>query len=421
MPTRPDQKEESARYDPGDRLEVTVEKIVPRGLGLAFAEDLTVFVPLSAPGDRLEVRLEQVKGRTAFAEIERVIEPSPERGVPPCKYFGTCGGCDLQQLPYERQLAAKVEMIKDSLHRIGKIEIDDIPMIASPNPLHYRTRALWHVDTRVGMMGYYKRNSHDVVDIDHCPILDPALDATLQRFRSELGEGRFWEEKAKVEAAVGSDGKVSINAPDLPEAVEEIVVDVAGERYHFDARSFFQGNLPLVESLIEAATGGASGTHALDLYCGVGLFSLPLARRFTTVTGVEANHQAVDYAKRNGAEAGAGNLTFYSESVGRFIFDRDVGGADLVLLDPPRAGTEKNVIQRIIRLQPKNVSYVSCDPSILARDMRRFLDGGYSIDSITALDLFPQTHHVEAVARLSIGQAEQLGSPPYEGGVAEAW
>ncbi len=388
-------------YKVGDRLEVTIEKIVPRGLGLAFAEGLTIFVPLSAPGDRLIARLEQIKGRTAFAEIESIIEPSPARGVPPCKYFGTCGGCDFQQFPYERQLAEKVGMLQDSLRRIGKIEIGEIPIVPSPRPLAYRTRALWRVDTRAGAMGYYKRNSHDVVDIDHCPILDPALDATLQQFRSGLDASRFWEEKAPVEAAIGSDGTVSINAPDLAEATREVTVEAAGERYTFDARSFFQGNLSIVDKLIELATAGASGGHALDLYCGVGLFSLPLARSFANVTGVEANGRAIEFAERNASSAGLANVKFFPEGVNSFLFGRDVGETDFVLLDPPRAGTEKNVIQRIIKLGPKQVSYVSCDPSIFARDMRRFLDGGYGIDSLTALDLFPQTHHVETVARLS--------------------
>jgi 23S rRNA (uracil1939-C5)-methyltransferase len=407
MSTLPTQLEAASDsdYKPGDKLEVTVEKIVPRGVGMAFAKDLTVFVPLSVPGDKVVVRLEQVKGRTAFAEIESIVEPSPERGIPPCKYFGTCGGCDFQQLPYERQLAAKLEIIRDSLHRIGKVEFDDIRMIPSPRPLAYRTRALWHVDTRQGSVGYYRRNSHDVVDIDHCPILDPALDATLQRFRSEIDPSRFWEEKAVVEAALGTDGTISINSPDLPEAVREISVEAAGERYFFDARSFFQGNLSLIEDLVKAATAGAEGTHALDLYCGVGLFSLPLARQFIKVTGVETNERAVEFAKRNAQAAGLTNAKFSAESVSKFLFERAAGKIDFVLLDPPRAGTEKNVVQRIIKLRPRQISYVACDPSILARDLRRLIDGGYSIDSITALDLFPQTHHVEVVARLTSGES----------------
>lgn len=382
---------------------MSVEKIVPRGLGLAFAEDLTVFVPLAAAGDRLAVRINQVKGRTAFADIERIIEPSPDRTVPPCKYFGTCGGCDFQQLPYEKQLAAKIDILKDSLQRIGKIDFDDIPMIPSPHPLGYRTRAMWHVDTNAGKIGYYRRNSHDVVDVDHCPILDPVLDQTLKRFRSELDAGRFWADKAVVEVARGTDGGVSVHSPDLPEPVREVVVEAAGERYMFDARGFFQGNLSIVDSLIDTAVSGAEGDHALDLYCGVGLFSLPLARRFARVTGVESNDRAIEFAGKNAASAGLSNVKFFAEGVGRFLFDRKIGKTDFVLLDPPRAGTEKNVIQRIIKLQPRSVSYVACDPSILARDVRRLVDGGYAIDSITALDLFPQTHHVEAVARLHFG------------------
>ena len=389
------------QHEPETRLEVVVEKIVPGGYGLAFTEELTVFVPLSAPGDRLLVRVERVKGKTAFAEIESILEPSRERGIPPCKYFGTCGGCDLQQLPYKGQLSAKVDIIRDSLHRIGKLEIQNIPIIASPKPLGYRTRALWRGDIRSGRVGYYKRNSHDIVDIDHCPILDPTLDETLQGFRSELEHHVPWEEKFVVEAAIGSDREVSVYSPDLAEATAEVTVNAAAERFNFDARTFFQGNLSLVEQLIETAIGNASGDYALDLYCGVGLFSLPLARRFKFVTGVESNERAIGFANRNAASAGLGNLRFFAEGVARFLFDRDPGDPDLVLLDPPRAGTEKNVIRRIIELAPREISYVACDPAILARDLRRLVDGGYSIDSVTTLDLFPQTHHVEAVARLS--------------------
>jgi 23S rRNA (uracil1939-C5)-methyltransferase len=391
----------TSRHEPGTRLEVIVEKIVPGGYGLAFTEDLTVFVPLSAPGDRLVVKVERVKGKTAFAEIERIIEPSAMRGIPPCKYFGTCGGCDLQQLPYDRQLSAKLDIIRDSLHRIGKLEIEDIPMIASPRPLGYRTRALWRADTRAGKMGYYKRNSHDVVDVDHCPILDPVLDEILQKFRSELGNLVSWEDKSVVEAAMGSDRVVSVFCPDLPEPTTDVTVKAAGESFTFDARTFFQGNLSLVERLIETAVGNASGESALDLYCGVGLFSLSLARRFKYVTGVESNERAIGFAKRNAEMAALPNLRFFSEGVARFLFDRDPGEPDFVLLDPPRAGTEKNVIKRIIKLAPREVSYVACDPAILARDLRRLVDGGYSVDSVTALDLFPQTHHIETVARLS--------------------
>lgn len=390
----------STEYNTGDVLEVTVEKIVPRGLGLAFAEKLTVFVPLSAPGDRLSVRLAQVKGRTAFAEIKEVIEPSASRVEPPCKYFGICGGCDFQQLSYEAQLTAKVDIIKDSLHRIGKIEFDrEISIIPSPKPLGYRSRAQWHLDTRSKKIGYFKRGAHEVIDVDHCPILDPVLDETLSELRADLDWGSFWAEEAVVEAAVGSNEEITLGSNELPDP-EPIAFEAVGERYAFDAASFFQGNASLVEKLIETAIGEASGKHALDLYCGVGLFSLPLARRFDGVTGVEGSEHAVSFAQQNAANAGLENIRFFQDGVGDFLAARDVGTTDFVLLDPPRAGTEKGVIEKIIKLGPARISYVSCDPAILARDLRILIDGGYSIESITALDLFPQTHHVETVVRL---------------------
>lgn len=391
----------SIEYKTGDVLKVTVEKIVPRGLGLAFAEKLTVFVPLSAPGDRLSVRLAEVKGRTAFAEIEEIIEPSASRVEPPCKYFGICGGCDFQQLSYESQLAAKVDIIKDSLHRIGKIEFDgDIAILPSPKPFGYRSRAQWHLDTRNRKIGYFKRGTHEVIDVDHCPILDPVLDETLTELRADLDWGSFWAEEAVIEAAVGSNEDISLNSTELPEPAA-IAFEVAGERYAFDAASFFQGNASLVEKLIETAIGGAEGKHALDLYCGVGLFSLPLARQFVNVTGVEGSEHAVGFAQQNAANDGLENLRFFQNGVGEFLSARDVGATDFVLLDPPRAGTEKGVIEKIIKLRPARISYVSCDPAILARDLRILVDGGYAVGSITALDLFPQTHHVETVVRLN--------------------
>ena len=149
---------------------------MPRGLGLAFAEELTIFVPLAVAGDVLSVRIAQLKGKTAFAEIESVIVPSPYRITPPCEYFGTCGGCDFQQMNYPAQLAAKVGIIRDNLHRIGKIEYEkEIPIIPSPAEFGYRLRAQWHADTAAKRIGYYRRNSRDLVDIERCMILTLSL------------------------------------------------------------------------------------------------------------------------------------------------------------------------------------------------------------------------------------------------------
>ncbi|HVF29463.1 MAG TPA: class I SAM-dependent RNA methyltransferase [Pyrinomonadaceae bacterium] len=388
-------------YNIDDILEVEIVKIVPGGYGLAFGEKVTVFVALAAVGDRLEVRLREIKGRSAFAEIERIIEPGPQRIVPPCPYVGRCGGCDFQQMTYAAQLDAKVGIIRDNLHRIGKIDYqNEIHVVGSPKEFGYRLRAQWHIDGVRREIGYYERNSRNLVAIEHCPILVEELDDELQRVRASADWTSFWPDKGSIDVACGSNGQVSAYSPELELGNNEIQINAAGETYTFNAKSFFQGNGYLIDSLVDVALGAVSGETALDLYSGVGLFTLPLARRFGRVTAVEDFPLAVEFAKRNIDDANLTNVEIVTQPVGRFLAAQSSREIDFALLDPPRFGTEKKTVLDLIRLRPKTVSYVSCDPSVLARDLRRFLDGGYEIQSITAIDLFPQTHHVETVVRL---------------------
>ena len=394
----------SKKYKNGETLNVKIEKIVPNGFGLAFAENLTVFVPLAARGDTLCVKIYQLKGKTAFAEIVEILRPSAERSEPPCVYFGRCGGCDFQQMDYETQLAAKVEIIRDSLTRIGKINYEkEIPIISSPKPLRYRARAQWHIDTRRHKIGYFQRNSHNVIDVENCPILTDELQKTLTDFRREIEWESFWGEKVEIEAS-SADGKVSVYSDETIEPTEEISFEVYDEKYFYSAKSFFQGNPFLIESLMRFALENASGSRALDLYCGVGLFTLPLARKFEKVIGVEANSEAIDFAEKSAENARLENIEFKRESVDSFLAETALPDIDFVLLDPPRAGAEKETIENIVKLNPREISYVSCEPSILARDLRILIDAGYKIESITAVDLFPQTHHVETVVRLKLSQ-----------------
>jgi 23S rRNA (uracil1939-C5)-methyltransferase len=387
------------KYSVGDILDVRVEKIVPGGHGLAFAEGLTLFVDLAAPGDRLHVELREIKGKLAFADIHSIIEASDARVEPPCPYVGICGGCNFQQMSYEAQLAAKVGIIRDCLHRIGKFEYDrEIPIIASPAEFGYRLRAQWHIDGRGRRIGYYRQNSRDLIAIEHCPILLPELDETLQRVRAEIDWDQFWPDKGAVDAAAGDDARVSVHSKEAGLDAAEITLTAASEKYSFAADVFFQGNRFLIGKLIETAVGDAAGEKALDLYCGVGLFSLPLARRFKNVTAVEEYGRAVHYARKNAA--GFDNIEIVEVAVGRFLAEQNTVDIDFALLDPPRSGTEKKTVLDLIRLRPRHVSYVSCDPSVLARDLKRFIDAGYEINSINAIDLFPQTHHVEAVVHL---------------------
>lgn len=375
---------------------------MPNGFGLAFAENLTVFVPLSVKGDVLRVKINQLKGKTAFAEIVEILKPSTERIEPPCKYFGRCGGCDFQQMNYQAQLDAKVGIVRDCLQRIGKINYErEIPITASPKPFEYRSRAQWHAAARKKRIGYFQRKSHDVIDAEHCPILVPALEKTLINLRETLEWENLWSELVEIEAASAGED-VSIYSTELIEPTDELSFAAHGEKYLYDATSFFQGNQFLIEPLIDCAVKDAGGKIALDLYCGVGLFTLPLARRFETVGGVEGYAKAVDFAEKNVELARLSNVEFYRENVGEWLAENAerLTEIDFVLLDPPRAGTEKETIETLLKIKPKEISYVSCEPSTLARDLKILTENDYRIESITAFDLFPQTHHVETVVRL---------------------
>lgn len=385
-------------------VDVTIERIVPNGYGIGFANGLTVFVSLAVAGDVVRARITQKKGRVVFAEIEEILQPSEDRAAPACEYFGRCGGCDFQQMNYAAQIAAKSGIIRDSLRRIGKIEWPhDITVVASPSELGYRSRAQWHLDLNRRRIGYFRRSSHDVIDIESCPVLTTNLSSKLDELRENLDWSQFWSDHAVIEAAA-TDSAVSVYSRELVEPTEEVSFEFAGNRYFYDAKSFFQGNLLLVESLVNEAVGGFSGSLALDLYCGVGLFALPLTKSFDRVIGVEANERSIESAQRNADFARVENASFHAEAVGEWLSRNgdSLGAIDLIVLDPPRAGTEKETIVEIVKLRPQRISYVSCEPSTLARDLGLLGDSGYAIESIRGFDLFPQTHHVETVVKLKL-------------------
>ena len=378
-------------------LDVTIERLLPGGVGLAHAGGLTLFVSLAAPGDELRVKIDRVQGKIAFASIQEILKASPLRVEPPCPYFGRCGGCDFQQLTYEAQLQAKVEIIQDCFQRIAKIaEPVDIRIHRSPNEWQYRARALWQTDAKRQWLGYYVRGSREVCDVEYCAVLAPELQQTLENLRSRIDLATSVRDIASV---VGDEG-VSVDPAMGDYEPREITRKIAGERYHFSAKSFFQINHQLLPSLIEEAVGNQEGNVAIDLYCGVGLFTLTLARRYANVVGVEANERATRFARRNLESAGLTNAQVFADDVGNWLRNVEVEQIpDLLLLDPPRTGAENKVISGILSLKPRRIVYVSCDPATLARDLKKLL-AAYSLDSVSAFDMFPQTHHVETVVRL---------------------
>lgn len=381
-------------------FEVEIERILPGGMGLAHADGKTVFVSLAAPADRVRVRVEREQGNVLFASIVEIITPSPVRIEPPCPYFGRCGGCDFQQLTYEAQLLAKAEIIRDCLHRIARLEsVPDFVVTPSPDNWRYRMRAMWQIDREQRAIGYYERGSRRVCDVVDCAVLRPALQEKLEEVRAT--EWRQVPEGLKHLDVVQGENGVSFAPEFAGFHTNELSLTVRGEVYQFNAETFFQINPSLLGPLIDFALGDAAGESVLDLYCGVGLFTLPLARRFKKVVAVEANSAAVRFARRNLQRAALGNARVVTTTVTDWFRNGPVDKVDFVLLDPPRAGADSAVIKGILDLCPAAISYVSCDPATLARDLKKLIAGGYAIDSIAAFDLFPQTHHVETVVLLS--------------------
>lgn len=387
----------------GALLDVRIERILPGGVGLAHAEGRTLFVSLAAPGDLARVRVESVRGRAAFASIVEVLEPSPARVEPPCPYFGRCGGCDFQQLSYEAQLKAKSEIIRDCLRRVARTEPPkEIEVVPSPEVWRYRSRARWQHDAVRRHLGYYERGSHRVCDVADCAVAAPPVAERLERLRASMLEGTL-PQASEFEAVAGDEG-VALEPAVEPLDEREQSRRIGGETYRFDAGCFFQINHTLLEPLVAEGLRGIAegGETALDLYSGVGLFTLPLARRFRRVIAVEGNPASTAYARRNLADASLTNVRVETSSVGAWLEQHadELERADFVLLDPPRAGAEPEAVRGIISLKPAHISYVSCDPATLARDLRLLLDADYHLDSLRAFDMFPQTHHVETVVHL---------------------
>lgn len=388
--------------------ELTIERIVGDGKGIGFHEEQTVFVPETAPGDVIRANVTSKRGNVVQATIDTIITPSPQRVEAPCPYYDRCGGCDFQHFSYEDQLATKVSMVQESLRRIAKLDpVPDVPMTPAETPLGYRSRAEWQVNMRNEVLGYFAKRSHTVVDIEHCPILTPELNDNLIALRDDLEAGLIPRQNNEYRAVSGDTGSV-VETTSAPRS--RLVTRTVGEDlYRFSAECFFQPNIPVATEIREHVTRIAGQairdepkSLALDLYCGVGLFTLPLARQFGRVIGVEAFAPAVKFANENLNFADLDNVRIVEAPVEGWIKgDRTpLGRFGFVVFDPPRSGAGPDVIDGILRLRPAHIAAVSCDPATFSRDLRGLLDGGYELVEIQAYDMFPQTHHVELVAHL---------------------
>lgn len=399
----------SERVHIGEIYEVTIEKIVYGGDGLARIGVFTVFVPFAAPGERARIRIVSVERKFARAVIEELLEASPARRTPPCRYFGVCGGCQLQHLSYPAQLEAKVNFIRESLRRLGGIAWEEPIEIVSGPEFGYRSRAELKVarDTwEDPHIGYYQAGSQQLCEVEECPILLPAANRELQRLHKQASQ--VPDDATRIFLTVGDDAVLATPGTGENARAEEIdalgtvTQHIAGMDYQCGVRSFFQGNRLLVKELVRVAVGEASGRVAVDLYAGVGLFSLQLAKRFEQVCAVEGNRLAAAHGSHNARLNGLHNVGYEPISVEAWLKYKSAEWMrpDLLLLDPPRAGVGPQVVDRLATLEPAAITYVSCDPATLARDLKLLAAKGYRPASVTAVDMFPQTFHVETVVQL---------------------
>lgn len=416
---------------------VEIEKPIYGGAFLARVEGKAVFVPLTLPGEQARVRMVVEKRGYATAEAEEIVNQAQERVTPTCRHFGTCGGCNYQHAEYAAQLTFKEAILRETLERSGVKAPEGINVLAG-NPWAYRNRIRLALDAQRNL-GYRGRRSHAVVAIEECPIAAPLLvraalaagklfrEPRLRLRASEIALFCDAEEKkllAGVTAAAGGKGALEEFAAALAERIPELkgaelsIEDrkeglsrrvagwgasslpylAAGFRYRVDHGAFFQVNRWLVDGLAKYVTRGSEGKLMWDLFAGVGLFARQLADKFDCVVAVESAPSAMAALEENLRETAASavratTLDFLRKS-------RNGERPDLIVVDPPRTGLGAETTALLGEIGAPALTYVSCDPATLARDLRALIDSGYAIEEIALADLFPQTFHLETVVRL---------------------
>jgi 23S rRNA (uracil1939-C5)-methyltransferase len=429
-----------------EELRVPIEKLVYGGDGLGHAEGNTVFVPRVLPAEELRTEVRARKKKTVWANPLEILKTSPHRIPAPCPHFGICGGCHYQHIDFAEQTRQKIGILRETLSRLGGISWPGEITAHTAEPYGYRNRAQWAV--RSGMpraLGYFLPESSVIMPVDTCPVLSPRLAETFGLLQELARGGKLTNGILEIEAFADSeDDKIALNVAfdaypkpaaelselfraELPRIESLLLLDQKKDRFEltgpgfllhqaggFTFRvshlSFFQVNRFLIEELLNAVTKGAKGSLALDLYAGVGFFTLPLARVFTKVISVDANLAATRDLYAN-AEAAGVEITTFNEHTEDYL-KKPQDRPDLVVLDPPRAGLGAEAAGKLVDLGAPEIIYLSCDPSTLARDLA-VLTGSpkkpaaitasgpfYEITAMDMFDLFPQTFHIETLVRL---------------------
>ena len=378
----------------GQRVTMQIDDIAFGGEGVGRVDGFVVFVPLVIEGETVEATITEVKKNFARAELEKVISPADMRIEPECEYFGDCGGCQYQHMSYEAQLGMKQKQVADLFERIGGFSQDKVvPVIPCPQPYYYRNRILvrsqWNGKAKKLLVGFRKRNSHWVVEIDDCKIAEPALNAQIPEVRANPPKR----------------GGIKVNLRITPE--DWIVPD----------HSFFQTNYFMLPRMVEAVRKvfqSNGSEYLIDTYCGVGFFAIELASLTKRYAGVEYDKGAIKAARENATKFGGDNGEFIegrTEDLLPGLLSKFDAQNTSVILDPPRRGCEPAALEQLREVRPAQVIYISCHPATLARDLNILCaDGVYRLEQVIPIDMFPHTQHVECITDLRLNKPSETES-----------
>jgi len=390
-------------FQVGQILTLTLESWGRLGEAMTHHQGCDVFVFGGIPGERVEAEVLKVRRRYVAARVARVLEPSPDRVDPPCPYYGECTGCQLQHLAYDAQLAVKRDIVVDALSRVGGLEnVQVLPTLASPAQHRYRNQARFTVGPG-GALGFVNRETRRFVPIENCMLMHPGINDLLAQLQGRCADTTQLSIRAGEETGDALiQPMLFLPGLDLTTGQKHYRDSVDGKEFKVSSPSFFQVNIQQASQLVQVIRDGLQldGSEVLlDAYTGVGTFAILLARYARKVLAVEESKAAVADAKENAA--GLDNVEFLlgkTEDVLQGLAEPP----DAVVLDPPRAGCQPRALERLCQLAPPRVAYVSCDAETLARDLKILCQGPYKLDRVAPLDMFPQTHHVECVAFLTL-------------------
>jgi tRNA/tmRNA/rRNA uracil-C5-methylase (TrmA/RlmC/RlmD family) len=385
-------------------LDVRIENLTNEGAGVARVDGWVIFIPFTLAGELVKCRVFRNHKNYSEADLIEVLEPAPNRVAPQCKLFGQCGGCQYQHLAYAEQLQSKQRQVAELLKHMAKIEHPVREVIPSPVEYGYRSKITPHFHRPksggIGAIGFLRaRTRNAMVDVEHCPIAMPELNAQLAAVR----------ERARANSDTFKNGATLLMRAAqngvLTRSDEIAIEDVDGIRFEFQAGDFFQNNPFILPKFVRHAIDEAKATgakHLVDAYCGSGLFAISAARDFEQVIGVEISDSAVKKAAHNAEINSLTNCRFIAADAQHVFKDVPHAGADtVVLIDPPRAGCSPEFLQQLFAFGPKGVVYVSCNPATQMRDLVLFTEAGYQLGTVQPFDLFPQTKHLECVMTLS--------------------